>query len=296
MAYLYLAIVTVLFSFGGILIKAAETLFSPNMISFLRFACGIFLLSVLQKARKRKVKWKFACHLIWLGGFCKALHYLGENYGVANGFSYGNVVVWPVQTIVVLIISITVLHEKISARNILGAVLCMVGIGVISWNGASAEVFFGEHLHLLAAFVIAGVGAALFAVSQKRLLSQMGIMEMNGSMFAVGAVCCMFFLPFQNYPQNEVSFSGIIALGILGAITGIGFLLQAEAMKTVPLFLITVIQSATVILSLVWAVLFFQEPVTGYIICGTLCFIAGMLCINLRGPKKEARHVESHRR
>ena len=54
-------------------------------------------------------------------------------------------------------------------------------------------------------------------------------------------------------------------------------------MKKIPVFLVTVIQSSTVILSLLWAVLFFHEPVTRYIVAGTLVFFTGIILVNIKG-------------
>jgi len=56
-------------------------------------------------------------------------------------------------------------------------------------------------------------------------------------------------------------------------------------MKTIPVFIVTVIQSMSVILTLIWAVLFFNEPVTAWIISGTLIFLCGMILVNKKKKK-----------
>jgi hypothetical protein len=60
-----------------------------------------------------KLHLTFAGHAIVIGGICKAVHYLGENYGVMKGFSYGEILVWPVQTITILLISVFVYKERL---------------------------------------------------------------------------------------------------------------------------------------------------------------------------------------
>ena len=106
MGYVYLIIQAVMFSFGGILIKLAGQTFSPFMTSFLRFAIGILFLRCLLLVRGRRACRLSLNRIIIFGGLMKALHYLGENYGVEKGFSYGNIVIWPVQTVVVLLVSV----------------------------------------------------------------------------------------------------------------------------------------------------------------------------------------------
>ena len=49
---------------------------------------GYFFL-VLQKVRYGRLHLSLANRIVLLGGICKAVHYLGENYGVMKGFSYG---------------------------------------------------------------------------------------------------------------------------------------------------------------------------------------------------------------
>ena len=138
----------------------------------------------------------------------KALHYLGENYGVEKGFSYGNIVIWPVQTVVVLLVSVFVFHEKVKIKTIAGAVFCILGIGLISWNGAPTGSFMEGQGHLLPAFIAAGAGAALFSVCQKRLLGEMGTVEMNMSMFFIGGLAAACTIPPTGAPAESITGTG----------------------------------------------------------------------------------------
>ena len=168
MGYVYLLLQALIFSFGGILIKTTSTSFSPFMVSFMRFVLGVAFLSLLQLLRGKKPRLTLANRVVVLGGIAKTLHYLGENYGVMHGFSYGNVVIWPVQTVVVLLISTFVLKEKVTWRSVAGAFLCVSGIVLLTWNGMPLKDFIGGQGPLLIAFVIAGIGASLFSVAQKK--------------------------------------------------------------------------------------------------------------------------------
>ena len=282
MGYVYLLLQALIFSFGGILIKTTSTSFSPFMVSFMRFVLGVAFLSLLQLVRGKKPHLTLANRLVVFGGIAKTLHYLGENYGVMHGFSYGNVVIWPVQTVVVLLISTFVLKEKVTWRSVAGAFLCVSGIVLLTWNGMPLKDFIGGQGPLLIAFVIAGIGASLFSVAQKKLLDRMDTVELNNSMFVIGGLCAGGVLPLTGAPVAGIRLPAVVALLILGAITGVGFLLQAEGFKTVPIFVATVVQSSTVLLSLVWAALLYHERITGWIVAGTALFLAGILCINLK--------------
>ncbi|MBQ9643310.1 MAG: DMT family transporter [Lachnospiraceae bacterium] len=294
MSYFYMILLTILFSFGGITIKTSGTAFSPFMLSFLRFFIGVVLLVIIALVRERKIAFHFTNKIILLGGIAKAVNYLLENYGVMEGFSFGNVIVWPVQAVVALTVSRFLFQEEVTKRSVAGALLCVIGIITVSLNGTPLSEIRGEQAWLLAVFVVSGIGAALFTVSQKMLIGKVGAVEANLSMFLIGSVITLVVLLLADKPVQPGMIPGVIgpitgpalfSTTLLGAITGIGFLLQAAALKKIPVFMVTVIQSSTVILSLVWAVLFFHEPVTRYIVAGTLIFFMGILMVNIKGRR-----------
>ena len=288
MSYFYLILQALIFSFGGLLIKESTAMVSPMMLSFLRFFIGLFLLLIILKGKDGKVKLTFGGLYIILGGILKAVHYLGENYGVMKGVSYGGIIVWPVQTLVVLLISLTSFHEKISLNTLLGTLLCVLGIGLVTWNGIPLETFLGSEAKILLAFVLAGIGAAGFSFAQKRLVKTMDPAEMNASMFFYGMLTTVLVLLLTGKPTTgPATLSGTVSICILGIITCVGFLLQAYAIRTVPLLIATIIQSSTVILTIVWGVLFRGDALTSYVIAGTALFLAGILLINLRGGKEK---------
>ena len=295
-SYFYVILLAVLFSFGGIAIKTSGTAFTPFMLSFLRFAIGVVLLVLIELVRERRIRLHFADKLILLGGIGKAVNYLLENYGVMRGFSFGNVIIWPVQAIVALAVSRFLFQEKVTLRSTIGALLCVTGIMMVSLNGTPLTEIRGEQASLLVVFVVSGISGALFTISQKMLIGKVSAVEANLSMFLISSVICLAAVLFEKRPAQQVSaIPGVIgpvtgpvlsAAVMLGAITGVGFLLQAAALKKIPVFVVTVIQSSTVILSLLWAVLFFHEPVTRYIVAGTLVFFTGIILVNIKGKSR----------
>ena len=287
MGYICLLLQALIFSFGGILIKTTANCFSSFMVSFLRFALGVLFLLAFQLMRGRRPNIRLLNRMIVFGGVAKTLHYLGENFGVMHGFSYGNVVIWPVQTVVILLISMFVLKEQVTKRAVIGALLCVSGIVLLTWNGMPLESFIGGQTPLLLAFVIAGIGASLFSVAQKKLLDKMDAVDLNASMFIIGGFCAAGVLPFTGAPvTGAIQLPAAVSMLILGAITGVGFLLQAEGLKTVSIFTATVVQSSTVLLSLLWAALLYHEKITPWILAGTTLFLVGILTVNLNGGKK----------
>ena len=229
--------------------------------------------------------------VILIGGVCKALHYLAENFGVMRGFSYGGVLVWPVQTIVVFLVSTLVYREKTGLRTLAGTILCVAGVITISWNGASLSVFLGSSGIIMAAFVLAGIGAAGFSISQKARIREMDIVEMNASMFTFGWLTTLLVLiPTVPHATGAVNISGTISMLLLGIITCVGFLLQAAGIRTVPLLIATIIQSSSTVLTILWGVLIYHDPISRYVVLGTVFFMTGIVLVNLSAMK--SRHNE----
>ena len=291
MGYFYLILQALIFSFGGLMIKSVGTMFSPFLTSCLRFTIGIAMLFLIQRIRTGRIRLTLTDRVILIGGVCKALHYLAENFGVMRGFSYGGVLVWPVQTIVVFLVSTLVYREKTGLRTLAGTILCVAGVITISWNGASLSVFLGSSGIIMAAFVLAGIGAAGFSISQKARIREMDIVEMNESMFIFGWLTTLLVLiPTAPHATGAVNISGTISMLLLGIITCVGFLLQAAGIRTVPLLIATIIQSSSTVLTILWGVLIYHDPISRYVVLGTVFFMTGIVLVNLSAMK--SRHNE----
>ena len=291
MGYFYLILQALIFSFGGLMIKSVGTMLSPFLTSCLRFTIGIAMLFLIQRIRTGRLRLTLTDRVILIGGVCKALHYLAENFGVMRGFSYGGVLVWPVQTVVVFFVSTLVYKERTGLGTLAGTILCVAGVITISWNGASLSVFLGSSGIIMAAFVLAGIGAAGFSISQKVRIREMDIVEMNESMFIFGWLTTFLVLiPTAPHATGAVNISGTISMLLLGIITCVGFLLQAAGIRTVPLLIATIIQSSSTVLTILWGVLFYHDPISRYVVLGTVFFMTGIVLVNL--PAMKSRHTQ----
>ena len=287
MGYIYLILISMLFSFGGTLVKTASVMVNAAVISFSRFFVGSLFLVLFLALRHKKIRLQL-CWPVLLGAACKCLNYMTENYCLENGYSFGNILVWPVQCVAALLFSVLLFKEKAGPRRIAGVFLCVVGVAVISLNGRPISQFGGENLLFTLLYVLSGIGASGFTVAQKLLIDRMDSANMNLSMFLTAAIITAAPLPFTGEVYCSFQWPAFLALVAFGLVTGVGFLVVAEAMKTVPLFRTALIHSATVPFTLLWAILFFQEPVTVWIVAGTVIFLVGMLAVNLKRPSPGA--------
>lgn len=298
MGYVYLFCVALMFSFGGTCVKLISPYFGPGYITFFRFAVGVLCLLLLKLALRQPFRrdWRITLKLLggWIlfGAFAKWLAYLTENYALSHGPSYGNIVTQPAQTIFLTLASVFLFKEKLPFRKVVCIFLCMSGVLCISWNGRSLGAFFHENILLTALFLLSGMCAGCHVLSQKMIADRMDIIDSNLSIFTVSAV--LSALPLVPSAAGGAlaglrpDLPCILAILAFGAITGIGFYLNAKAIPLVPFYMVPIIQSMMAIFAILWGVLFFHETITIYIAGGTAMFMVGLIGLQMKNaPHKE---------
>ena len=293
MGYLYLGLVALLFSFGGTCVKLIRPFFTPSMITFLRFLVGVFWLLGLKLVLRQRFREVFAAALKskwgWLlfGAAVKYLAYITENTALSAGVSYGNILTRPVQIIVHTVLGVFVLRERMNAAKWTGIALCVSGILLITWNGTPADQLLSDNIFLTLLYVASGIFAGLFVFAQKKTADGIDVLDSNLIMFAMAAVMS-FGVPLgqgEVLPPSVPNLSCVAAILQFGFITGIGFYLNAKAIPLVSFQMVALLQSTTVFFSLAWGILFFDEAVSGWIIAGTLLFVAGIVSMQMKTAK-----------
>jgi drug/metabolite transporter (DMT)-like permease len=291
--YILLLLATLAWSFVGVLVKTASTMVDSSIISFARFFFGVLFLGLYLFIRDGKIQLRIGMKWIWIGAFGKAANYVFENIALKIGYSYGNILVQPVQTVVLLFAAGLLFKEKITTRGWIAAAFCVVGVAVVGWNGTPLdELAQGSGLTSLL-FALAGIGAAVHVLSQRMLLDKMDNGNMNLSVFFLSTLIVTTPIPIQSQGFiGPVTIWAWGALVLLGIITGLSFYWFAEAIKRVPFTVVAIIGNCTVLFALVWSYLFFQEPITLYLISGTFIFVAGILLLNFPLPRRSVKGLQ----
>jgi drug/metabolite transporter (DMT)-like permease len=208
------------------------------------------------------------------------LNYIFENIGVSRGFAYGNVLVFPTQTVALLLLGVLLFKERLSARSWTAAAAVALGVLLIAWNGRPLSALFGEQGWLSLIFVASGVGAALHLFSQKMLLDTMKDVSMNYSIFLWASLLCMLPLPAA-VEWTPAFVPGAWAAAVaLGLITGLSFLLSSKGMRTVKFSVVAIVFNLPVLFTVLWAVVLYDEPVTGCVAAGAAVVAVGMTMLN----------------
>lgn len=297
MGYLYLFIVAFIFSFGGLCSKSIAPFFGADFISMFRFTVGVFFLLLLKLIKRHKFRADFkdmfrACAVwIFIGALAKWGAYLTENYALARGPSYGNIITQPAQAVFITLCSIFLFREKMTWAKLGCIFMCLCGVLCISWNGRPLNEFFESSIFLTFLFVLSGFGSGAHILAQKIIADRMDIIDSNLTIFSIGAL--FSFIPVVPEVANGAlvgvhpNLACIAGILMFGFTTGIGFYMNAKAIPLVPLYMVPVIQSTMVIFSILWGVLFFHEKITAYIICGAAVFVVGLITLNILNKKQE---------
>jgi len=288
--YVLLLLATLAWSFVGVLVKTGATMVDSAIISFARFFFGVVFLGLYLLIRNGKIDLRLGLKWIWIGAIGKAANYVFENIALHIGYSYGNILVQPVQTVVLLLAAAWMFKEKITKRSWLAAALCVIGVIIVGWNGVPfQELLEGGGVTTLL-FTLAGIGAAVHVLSQRMLIQKMDNGSMNVSIFLVSTCLVTLPIPFQSEGfVGPITLWAWGALLLLGLITGFSFLWSAEAIKRVPFTIVAIAGNCTVLFAILWSYLFYKDPITSYVLTGTIIFVAGLLLLNFPLPRRKAK-------
>lgn len=281
MGYFMIFLAMLSWSFVGILVKAASTMLDSTTITFARFFIGTVFLGIFLLIKDRGIKPRFSMKWIWIGAIGKSVNYFFENWAISIGYSFGNILVGPVQTIVLLIISVMFFKEKFTPKAMLATVLCVFGVLVISWNGMPLAELIGGNSLTTMFYLISGVGATFHVLSQKVLVKDMDSVNMNFSVFLCASIIMIIPLPWQFHFTGNVSLPAVAALLLLGLITGLSFYWFAEALKKVSLSVAVIISNTGVLFTILWSFLFYRDPITLYILGGSVLIMVGLVVLNI---------------
>ncbi|WP_079911137.1 DMT family transporter [Paenibacillus sp. 32352] len=294
MGYFLLFLATLSWSFVGILVKTASGMVDSTTITFARFALGIVFLGILLLLKDGQIKLRGNMKWIWLGALGKSCNYFFENLALSIGYSYGNILVGPIQTVILLLVSAFYFKERVSARGWAAAGLCIGGVLMISWNGLPLHQMLASNGLTTVLFIFSAVGTTFHVLSQKMLIQSMDAENMNFSVFFWCSLLMALPLPVQAHATGPVNGWAIAALLGLGLITGLSFNWFAQALKRVSFAVAVIVSNSGVLFTIAWSYLFFHDPITVYIIGGAGVFMAGLLLLNW--PLKQRVKLDQSKR
>lgn len=287
MEYLLLVFVALLWSSVGVLVKTASTMVSSNIISFCRFGFGVLFLLIFILFSGKKPRLKLCSVWFFTGAFGKSINYIFENLGITMGVSYGNIVVFSMQAILAYIASIFIFKEKPTLQKCISLILCILGVIIVSMRNMMPGDFLTKGAVPLILFVIAALGSSFHLISQKKIVDKMerydiNVYDINISTFFIASFITAIPIPFTPTYIGTFHIKAFLALIGLGFVTGLSFVFYSKAIKKVSFFTANIITNLSVIFTLLWAWLFYHEPIHTRVILGAFIMLLGIILINIK--------------
>ena len=241
----------------------------------LRFTVGAALLALICWK-----KWeKFTPDYLWRGaamGACLFLAYTIQTFGLSHTTPSKNAFLTAVYCVIVPFMAWAVTHRRPDRYNIMAALLCVSGVGLISLT-EEFTIQSGDLLTLISALFYAGHIVTVDKVSPNKDISLLTVLQFA---FA-GLFSWVGVLFLEDFPAPSVIFQAenLIAMGYLCVLaTTAALLFQNVGQVWSDPASAAVILSLESVFGVLFSVLFYGDPLTGRLLVGFVLIFVAVVC------------------
>ncbi len=276
-----------------IFLKVTLQDFHAGTISWFRFLFALLILAAIMQWKSykplnifRKLPWMGV-----LGGACLSANYYWVTVGVDLSGPSNMAVLIQTASIFLVLAGVYVFHEPLTLRQTLGIVIAGSGLFFFFYDQQSHTQYVGDYYYADFLIILAGLVWVGYMISQKFLSLQYGAQSLNLLVYAVATLTLIGGVEWEDFTR-----AGLIAwlsLIFCGINTLLAYGALAEAVKYIPLALISVIISLNPLITLLGMKVlpemeFFglqADPISllGYL--GGMIAVAGVVLVVYRGEK-----------
>lgn len=263
--------------------------YGPGEVALLRFAtasavlAGFALLTRMRLPRREDLLGIVVAGVVGITGYHVPLNF-GE-LTVSSGAAALLIAAGPV---FVALMSMVVLHERLSLAGWIGIIVAFAGTAVISVGGDDGFRFSaGAVLVLCAAFT-----TAVYFVLSKRLLERYSPLEFTCYAIWAGTIPMLVFTPTFVAQAQHATLSATLSVVYLGVFpAAIAYVMSNYALARMPASIMTAFLYLSPVLAGLIAWLWRGEIPTALTIAGGVVVIAGVVVVQRWGYTR--RHVET---
>ncbi|MBC8282970.1 MAG: DMT family transporter [Nitrospinae bacterium] len=234
-----------------IILKVSLQGFTTGTIAWFRFSLAFLILGIVlffQGHRPidilRKPPWMGV-----FGGVCLAGNYYWVTLGVDISGPSNMAVLIQTATVFLVLAGVFVFRERLSWRQILGMFIAGAGLTLFFWDqqsrvAMSGKYYFADFLIIMAALVWVG-----YMISQKFLSGEYGAQSLNFLVYAIATLALVGTVEWSEFAS--AGFNAWWALVFCAINTLLAYGALAEAVKYLPLAIISVIISLNPLITLV---------------------------------------------
>ena len=276
-----LGLLTVTVIWGGGFVAsdmALETL-TPFQIMAIRFLIAAVIMTLLGRKQiatitKAELKCGFWLGAALFGGF--ALQIIGLQYTTPSK----NAFLTATNVVLVPFIALVFYHKKIAAKSLAGAVMAVIGAGILSLQ-SDFSVGLGDALTLLCAVCFA---MQIFLTGE--YVGRIRPTVLNFLQMATACVLSLFGLLMARDFGFHASAKSILAVLYLGVVsTTITYLLQTVSQKYVDETKSAIILSLEAVFGTLFSVIILHETITLRMILGSALILLAVLVSQIPGKK-----------
>lgn len=286
-----LILVTVIWGGGFVASDMALESMKPFQIMMVRFLLASVLMGVISWGqRKGEEKLKDRSGAIKAGVLMGVTLFMGFAFQII-GLQYTtpskNAFLTALNVVIVPFIAFVILKKKIGANGIIGAVMSVLGVGLLSLNG-NFTVSLGDGLTLLCAV---GFAFQIFFTSEfvkKYPASVLNMVQMFTA-FVLSAISLVIFgeNDFQVTTQGWLS---VLYLGVVS--TTICYLLQTACQKYIDETKAAIILSMESVFGTIFSIMILHEVVTVRMVIGCAVILAAVIISNMSETSEETEDKE----
>lgn len=266
-----LAVVAIIWGSGFVASAVSLEHFTPYQILAIRFLIGIILLSIVFFKKLKNIKKSTIIKGTIIGVFLY-LAFALQTVGLVYTTPSKNAFITAVNVVIVPFIAFFIFKRKMDKFELFGALLAIIGIGVLSLK-LSVGVNFGDFLTLLCAVAFAFhiIYTAKFVKNEDPVL--LTVVQMAAA--TVLGFIVVLFKGETNFVSNFEGVSAVLYLGIIS--TTIAFLLQTVAQKYTTETKAAIILSTEAFWGMVFSIIILSEVLTGKMVIGATLILAAII-------------------
>ncbi|WP_419955533.1 DMT family transporter [Neobacillus niacini] len=278
MGELALTITAIIWGSGFVASAIALEHFTPYQILAIRFLIGAVILSVIFHKRLKNIRKATIIQGAIIGIFLYvafALQTVGLQYTTPSK----NAFLTAVNVVIVPFIAFVMYKRKIDMYELTGAVLAMIGVGILSLK-LSAEVNIGDLLTLGCAF-----GFAFHIFYTAKYVKDSDPVLLTLIQMITAAVIGIMVVLFKGETSFAIQKEGVFSLLYLGVFsTTIAYLLQTVAQKMITETKAAIILSTESFWGMVFSVAILDEAMTIKMVLGAILILIAIIISETKLP------------
>ena len=248
---LFSVVTALLWGVLPIILKISLQGFTIGTIAWFRFSLAFLLLGIFLQFKGnrplsilRKPPWMGV-----FGGLCLTANYYWVTLGVEISGPSNMAVLIQTATVFLVLTGVFVFRERLTIRQVFGMFVVAAGLSLFFFDqqsrvAISSDYYYADFLIVMAAIVWVG-----YMISQKLLSREYGAQSLNFLVYTVATVTLIGAVEWTEFAS--AGFNAWWALIFCGVNTLIAYGALAEAVKYIPLALISVIISLNPLITLI---------------------------------------------